>query len=186
MELQITHIRGQIGINTRSADLSIRQPMADMEITTTKPQANAKIDQVRIKIDQSQCFNEAGLKNVTAFRDEITQRGKAAVIKAIASTVDEGNRMAMIKNKSNAIAEIAAEKTFPPPADFNIVLMPQSRPKIVFEGGFSFSPEAGTVNIYFKPNKPEIEVTRGSVETYLLQRPYFKFEFIGNNVDVSA
>ena len=187
LSLQITNIHGQIGINTNNAEQSIRQPQAELNIQTTPSELNMHTEHVRIRIDQSRCFAEAGLKSVFELTYEFAQRGIQASLEAIGNEVYEGNLMGAIKNKIDAIAAIAAQKAFPPPADFNIALMPQSRPKIDFIGGeVSYNPQMGNVSIEIRPNKAEINVTPGSVEIYMLQKPYFHFEFIGNNVDVST
>lgn len=185
-ELRITNIRGMIGINQTDALLSIRQPRADLEISSSPPQLNMHTEHLRIKIDQSQCFSEAGLKGVLELTGEFAKRGQQAALEAIGTIISEGNRMANIVNKADAIAEIAAERAVPPPAETNIVLMPTSRPKIEFEGGLSFDPEAGQVNIRAKANPPEINVQDGSLEIYLLQRPEFRMEFVGQNVDITG
>lgn len=184
MQLKITNIHGQIGININDASLSIRQPQADLEITTKPAELNMETRQVRIKIDQSQCFSEAGLKDVFELTEEFAQRGREAALEAVSNIAGEGDRMAMIQNHADAFAEIATNKALPPPADFNITLMPVSKPKIDFEGGVYFNPRMGQVDIRAQENSPEISATQPSVDIYMLQKPEFSFEFVGNTVDI--
>lgn len=184
MQLRITNIHGQIGININDAVLSIRQPKADLEITTKPVELNIETKQVQIKIDQSQCFSEAGLKDVFELTDDFAQRGSEAALEAIGNITDEGNRMAMIETQADPFAEIGKDKALPPPADFNIALMPVSRPKIDFEGGLSFDPVITEVEIRSQLNPPEISATYPSIDFYMIQKPEFRFEFVGNNLDI--
>lgn len=186
MQFKVTNIHGQIGINKNDATLSIRQPKADLEIVSEPAELNTQNKQVRIKIDQSQCFSEAGLKDIFELTEEFAQRGKEYALEAIGKIVDEGDRMAMIENHADAFGEIATAKALPPPAEVNITLIPVSRPKIEFEGGISFNPRIGELRINSRINSPQISATYPSLEVYLLQKPEFHFEFVGNNVDIST
>lgn len=185
-ELRITNIHGVIGINKNDAVLNIRQPRAQLEIETEPAQLNISTRQAQVKIDQSQCFSEAGLKSCLELTDEFAQRGQQAAMAAISEKVSEGNRMAMIKYKSSAIAEIAAQKAFPPPDEYNIALMPKSRPKIDFEGGISFNPSPGRVNIRAVTNPVEFEASPPAISFYWLRQPFFSMEFVGKNIDVNV
>lgn len=186
MRLQVTNVHGQIGITTHNSVMQIRQPKAQIEMKTVPAELNAHTELVQVKIDQRQCFSEAGLKPPAELSQEFAQRGKQAALDATAKKVYDGNRMATIKNKVDVVAAIATENALPPPDDFNITLMPTSRPKINFEGGVSFSPRWGRVDIKVVINRPEINVTPGWVEVYLLQKPNFSFEFVGDNVDLAV
>lgn len=184
MQLKITNIHGQIGIRKNDAVLSIRQPRADLEITTHPAEAEIKTDQIKVKIDQKQCFSEAGLKDVFELTRDFANKGMQDVLEGIGRIVDEGNRMAQIDNKADPFVEIATNKSLPEPAPVNITFIPQSRPKIDVEGGVNIKWKAGSVDMKSRINSPEITATPHSMEIYLAQRPDFHFEFVGNNVDV--
>jgi len=186
MQLRITNIRGQIGIRTNDAILSIRQPWADMQITTRQAKLNINNVHPQVIIDQSRCFSEIGRKGIYEYTGDFAREGMTAAVEAAGQIVQEGNRMAWIENKADAIAEIATEKALPPTADFNITLIPQSRPTIDSTGRVSFNPEPGAVNINFNPHLPEIQATGGQIEMYMQQKPVFSFEFVGSNVDIKA
>lgn len=186
MQLQVTNIRAQIGISTYDAVISVRQPGAGMEIATRRPVLNARTEHPQVRIDQRRCFAEIGRKGIDEFTGDFAREGREAVIVAVSRMVREGNRMAAIKNKADAVAEIAMNKALPPPVDFNITLIPTSRPKIDFVGGVSFNPEPGVVNINFNPGTAEFQSTRGRVELYLQQKPEFAFQFVGENVDINV
>lgn len=186
MQLKVTNIPAKIGINKHDAVLAIRQPRGELEITTTPTDLNMKTEHVQVRIDQSQCFSEAGLKDIFELTEDFARMGKEAVLEGIANRVAEGNRMAMIENKVNVIAQIDMEKALPEPVETNIDFIPKSRPRIDFVGGVSFNPQMGKVDIKAKINSPEINATPPSMEFYLLQHPEFHFEFVGNNVDIKG
>lgn len=185
-ELRVTNTHGIIGINKNDAVLSVSQPPAELQISTEPAQLNATTRQAQVVIDQRQCFSEAGLKGFLELTDEFAQRGRQAALEAIAQTVAEGNRKANIKVKADAVGEIAASKVFWAPDEFNITLMPKSRPKIDFVGGISFNPRPGEVNINFTANSVEFSATAPSISFYWKQQPYFGFEFVGKNLDVNV
>lgn len=172
-----------IGINTTNTTMSIRQPKADFELKVRKPELEIHTEQGRIQIDQSQCFNEAGLMDIFTLTEDAAERGRQAAFEAIGRIVDEGNMLASIENGSNAIAEIAYQRSFTE-HEFDIGTIPKSRPKIDFIGGnVDIKVHEGDVEILTKPNKPIIDVENGSVEIFLRQKPEINIEYIGSNID---
>jgi hypothetical protein len=186
MELRITHNHAKIGINKIDAFLSIQQPRANMEIKTTPADLGLEIEKPRVIIDQSQCFSEAGLKGIFELTEENAQLAQQAALEAIGNYATEGTRLAQIETRVNVIAEIGAEKLLPEPAEINIKFIPQSRPKIDVVGGVKFNPQMGKVDINIQANRPKIDVKNGSVEIFMLQKPEFHFEFVGNNLDIKG
>lgn len=185
-ELRVTNIHGIIGINKNDAVLSVSQPSAELQIRTTPAQLNATTRQAQVVIDQSRCFSEAGLKSCLELTDEFAQRGRQAAIEATAQIVAEGNRKANIRSKADAVGDIAASKVFRAPDEYNITLMPKSRPKIDFVGGISFNPRPGRVDINFITNPVKFSITAPSINFYWRQEPSFSFEFVGKNLDVNV
>ncbi len=182
--LRITKTDGLIGIKTTPAKMNISQPKADLEIHQKQSKVLIDSEPVQIKIDQSQCFNEAGLKNNTAFMEDMVQRSTQDLLQGINRTVSEGNIMAAVENNVNAFAEIAANN-FMQMVEWNIDFIPKSRPKIEFVGGnMDISVDEGYIKINARTNKPVIDVEIGGVEIYLKQKPDLKIEFIGNELDV--
>lgn len=181
--LRITRTDALIGVNTTPTKVKISQPKADIEMHQEYAKVQIKKEPLQIKIDQSQCFNEAGLKNNTAFAGDIVEQGQQAVLEGIARIVAEGNAMADVENRVNAVAEIAADNSIQVP-DFNIDFIPKSRPIIDFVGGnIDIQVDEGYVDLKVTPNKPIIDVEVGGIEFYLRQKPDIKIEFVGDKVD---
>lgn len=184
--IKITTTNAQIGIQSTPTKMSIRQPKADFDMQQKHPKILLETEPIQIRIDQSQCFAEAGLKSYSALTEEQAARAKQAALEGIGRIVSEGNTLAAIENKYDAIAEIAASN-FIQVADWNIDFIPKSRPKIDFVGGnVDISVDEGTVELRAKQNNPIIDVEVGSVEISLIQRPSISFEYIGKEIDKSV
>jgi hypothetical protein len=181
--LEISKVDAQIGITTRNAKMYIQQPPASFEIEHKDAKLIIHTEQARILIDQQQCFNESGLMDPTALAEDIAQRSKQAAIEGIARRVDEGNQLADVRNRGNAIAQIAFNNTFEN-HEFNMVTMPQSPPKFDVAGGtVDIQVEEGYVIIHSTPNRPIIDVEPGSVEINMKRYPEIHIQYVGNKVD---
>src|SRR5690606_13764529 len=103
---------------------SIQQPQAEMHIS--QPQAEMKIKQNpgRLTIDQTQAWEEIGLKSMKTFTRDNTQRAYRQVSETISKIVNEGKEMLNIHTGMNVYAEQAKRQANPPPADFNITWIP--------------------------------------------------------------
>jgi hypothetical protein len=182
--IRITKTDALIGVKTTSANMSISQPKADFNMSIEHPKVEIQTEQIKVQIDQQQCFNESGLKDFATLTRDHAMDARQAAMEGISRRVNEGNRMAAIENGFNAISEIAISNSFTQHV-FNIVSMPRSRPKIDFVGGIvDIRVLEGDVEVASKPNKPIIDVQIGDVEIFLSQNPEIKFEYTGNEVDV--
>lgn len=183
--IKIIKTDGLIGIQTNPAKMKISQPKVDFELRQKQPKIILQAEPIQVKIDQSQCRNEIGFKTNTAFGDDNAARGKQAASEGIDRIVSEGNQLAAIENRADAIAEIAAQNTLQI-YDFNIEFLPKSRPQIDFVGGkVDIKVDEGYVDVISKPNKPIIDVESGSVEIFMRQKPEIHFEYIGQKIDKS-
>jgi len=181
--LRITKNDALIGINITPLKMNISQPKADFEMRQKPARVIIKSEPLQIKIDQSQAFNEAGLKDNAAFSEDMVARSKQAAAEGLSRIVSEGNSMAAIESGGNAIAEIAAANSIQI-FDWNIDFIPKSKPVIDFIGGnIDISVDEGYVDIKTKPNKPIIDVEVGSVDIFLRQKPDIKVEYLGKEVD---
>lgn len=181
--IRIDKINALIGIDTTSSKLILSQPPADFEIEKKEARVRIHAEQVRVVIDQRQCFNESGLMDFLTLTEDAKQRGKQAVLEGIGRLVAEGNQMAAIENKQDAIVLIS-ESNSVQMQEYNIEAMPKSRPKVDFVGGtVDIKVEEGYVSVNVKPNKPQIDVEPGRVEVFLRQKPHISFEYVGENLD---
>ncbi len=183
MELRIQHTWPQVGIDTTQGQLSIEQKPAQMEITSKPAQLQGGGEAFRVEINQYPCWAEVGLKNSTDLLREFAQRGHADALEGIGRRAAEGDQLASIETKVDAIVAIATNVLLPPPDEFNIALMPTSRPEINFVGGKKLTIEPIPVDIKVTPQGAKIDFNPGKVDIYLKQKPEFSFEFVGDNID---
>jgi hypothetical protein len=97
------------------AQLSIKQTPATMTVTRTP----SKLD-----INQDQARNEINMKMPDVFSRDNAEAAKQRGLEAIAEKVQEGNQLAAIENKTDALAAIAVNKSLPEPDDYNIAFIP--------------------------------------------------------------
>ena len=184
--IQIESVKAQIYVKTTNAKITIESPPAYYEMNTKQAKILIQKEPLQIRIDQSQCFNESGLMNNEAQREDNKNRGDQAVLEGIARMVSEGNQMAMIENGVNMISEIAYNGTFDI-REYDLGTMPKSKPQIDFTGGeLDIKVDDGYVQINTKPNMPRIDYEAGSVETAMSQQPSISIRYVGENIDKSV
>ncbi|WP_069650367.1 DUF6470 family protein [Caloranaerobacter ferrireducens] len=178
MPLQITTTKPIIQINTTNGQMNIRQPKGEQNIETTMPRVKIESEKPRVIIDQYQCFAESGLKNYLDLEKQAAMLGYQRVLEGIARIVEDGNRMAQIENGMPPAIPELAEKNAWEEFDYNIDIIPKSRPKIDVEGSLNIDWELGKVNIDYKTNRPIINFQRGKVEIYLKQKPSIEIRYV--------
>lgn len=163
-------------------------PKDDLKLDIKEPVINMKSTQALVKIDQTQCFNESGLKTNEALLEEMVSRSKQFLMEAISSRVEEGNAMMAIESGQNAIAERATynawERFY---HEFGLVTMPKSRPVITVEKGqVDYDFQKGEVNIlndFSKIDKGTYQA--GKIDYYMKQKNSITITPVGDDVDIS-
>lgn len=182
--LSIQQTYGQIGLNIQPAQLSIQQPKADLQMDQYLGEVEIEKTPLEIHIDQQQCRNEIGIKDLRTLTADLTQEAREKVIEAIGLIAEAGTRIMRIEDGGNPIVEMAQEIGNPPPVDFNVDTIPKSRPIIEFTGGeLHFNVQPARTNIQVTPRKPIIEATLPKVQGYMKQWPAVKIEYLGHNLD---
>lgn len=186
MGIQIRTTNAQIGIQTTNAKLEIQQPKADVQMKTQHARVEIESEQAKVQIDQSACFAEAGLKNYLELTKHNASFAKQRAQQGIARIVRQGNEFINIQNKTDAVARQAEENAFQLfEKDFNVGLMPKSRPKISFtEGKANIKPIMGKVEINVNVNKPIVNYRKGNVEVYLKQKNSINIEYTGKEFNL--
>jgi len=154
----------------------MKQTPARLEIKTEQP---------RVLIDQTQCFAEAGRKSLFELSLENTAISRQRILEAIGRLAQDGDLLMRIENGFDAIPTIAEQNAWPE-IDYNLGLIPQSRPKIDVMGSLEINFIPGKVEINVQPQKPEIKYTPGAVEIYLAQRASISIRYLGEKIDYQA
>ena len=148
----------QEGNGVNVLDIRTQKPL--LEITTTKPE---------VRIDQSKCFEEAGLKGLKAFMNDAISYGQQVLQAGIARIVDDGNAYANIQSGQDPIPDQALYNAYEMfTHEYNYDTIPKSRPSIELVRGtvnYKFnrgqginSTNASPVRMTYEPWKVEIAV----------------------------
>lgn len=89
---------------------------------------------MEILIDQTQCFNEMGLKTAYAFAQDRAQKSHRRCLEGIAARAQEGDFLVRIEDNPNGIPVIAKRK-LDRETQLTVVSMPRSSPVIEFVDG---------------------------------------------------
>jgi len=163
---------GQISIHSVSAKLDIESTRPTIDMKQQHAQIQIESELPRVTIDQSECFNTAGLKNNTAFTEASVSQAKQNVLQYIGTTVSDGQMFAAIENHSDSgeiVAQIAIRNMLQE-KEFNVASMPTARPNIGVTGGslkIDFTPrDLGALNgveYYANLGRLESHYTPGNI-----------------------
>lgn len=177
-QIQITTTKGVIGIETKRAQLSIDQPHEPvLNLKTNHVKVEIDSEAPRITIDQSQCFAESGLKKPIALSEDNAAYCRQKMLESIGKIADQGNQMMAIENPGSPIAEIGHYNAYDQfVREWNMVTMPQSRPRIDFiEGTVDIQIRGGTVENNTRYQKPLYQYSPPNISIYLKQQPSIHF-----------
>lgn len=177
---------GKIGLRTHNAKHLINQQHAEMTIRQPKAEMFIRTIPGKLDINQSKAFAEANLKSVYQLIEDFSRRGHEAVMKGITRRAQQGDRLMKIENGGHPIAELARINSSDPPLRFNIGWMPRSP----FSVKFHYQP--ADVRIQWQTHRPQIHVTPrppeftyvpGSVSGFIRQQANLNIKVVGLRYD---
>lgn len=188
MALEIRTKPAIIGINRTPSKLSIEQPKAQVSGSISLPQVKIEASLPKITIDQTQSFNESGLKSVTAFSDDYVNYAKRIRIESMGRIVSQGNALKDINLGGNPIANNARYNAVDQfQHEFGMVTMPRTRPRInVIEGQLDISVQEGQINQRIEAQKPIINYQKGKIEFYTKQYNSININYLSDSVDLKV
>lgn len=136
---------------------------AELKIERTGP---------RLEIEQQQVWEEMGTGGPLYLTAQQKAEGNQGAIEAIGVIAQEGDYLAAIENPENTIANLAAQ--LPPEPEFNVDLIPQSRPSCRIEGELKIDYQPGKVKGQFTGGKITFNAKPAVVKAYLRQQHYLK------------
>ncbi len=155
-------------INNSTLEIDSGNPIK-LDMTTEHPKIEIETTKPKIEIDQSQCFDECGLKSPSSLISEIVQYSRSIGLQAIGRIAEQGNELANIQNKENPIPRQAEYNRFGQYVyETNIGYMPASRPKINFiESHVDIRLVEGRVNNNTVYDPPKINFSPPSIDYYV-------------------
>lgn len=181
--LSINTTPASITIKTNNAKLEIQQPKAEIDMSVSPSSLDIKTEKPVITIDQSECFSEAGRKNIRQFLDDIVSYANEKHSEGIARRVDDGNILAGIEKGYNGFKE-NAKRAINEETSIGLDFIPKSRPVItITPGELSIRYNSSKVNFDVIPQKPIIDYRAGSVDIEVGQYPSIRIEYINDKID---
>lgn len=168
-----------LGMETKPARLSWKSEQPVVELESQNVELNIQSTLPKIKIDQSQCFSESGLKSINELNAENAQRAVSDMYQSIGRIVEQGNELTNFYSGGNVIADQGYNNAYTQfDKDFNMVTMPKSRPKITLEPGeVKMDPTTPKVIATPRLSKIDFQYQPGKVDIYLRQKPEISMEY---------
>jgi len=136
MRLSIQTVKPEIKINTTQGKLNITREKENLNIQNSKSTLSMNTEYSKVRIDQSQCFADAGLKDNTRLSASLTNDRMQDFFRGVSRRSVEGNRLKDIRNSQpKAIPEIAKSHMYGDKKSFEFGQVPNSRPTISFSPG---------------------------------------------------
>ncbi|WP_079710764.1 DUF6470 family protein [Paraliobacillus ryukyuensis] len=182
MDLPQIRINSQpalISIQTNNAQQSIQQPKATQQIS--QPKADVQIEKTpsKLTIDQTQAWNDMGLKSTIVAQEDAAREGYQKVMQGIARRTRQGEQLMKIENNSKPIPNQAIENGHRKQKSFNIGWIPS-----VFSVSTDYRPAEIDISVQVNqpiinhtPNKPVFQYQRGAVETGIRQEADLQIDF---------
>lgn len=186
--LDINFNFGEIGIKTQNAkfDLKIPDVSNNFEISREMPKLDVKFTYSDLKIDLSKPFSEIGLMKFYDLAALNAEKGRRNAENYIEKKVQEGRMFAKIEQKI-PVFKIIGDEAFGKEYDFNVDLIPKSRPEMVLQEGKVYTDFVpGDVKVNFSYEKIKLDYKGPEVNIFMERNPYIKIRAvpIENKVDV--
>lgn len=146
-----------------------KQPQLQMESKPLKVELES--EGPSLELDQRAVWEEIGTGGLYHIIDESLAISRQKVLEAIAKISSEGDFLAAIENPENTIAALATQLE---EREFNVGVIPKSRPsaKIKYKVNIDWKP--GRIKTEFTPGGHEFSVEQGYARAYLRQQHYLK------------
>lgn len=184
-QIRLQQTYAQIGLRTNQPVQEIQQVPAEMSIKQVPSEMTIEHHPSSLNINQDQAWNELNRKQPSVFSADMAEFARNEGYEAISEIAEEGDQLAKIENKGDAIVSIANEKACPPPANFNIAFIPSY-------GSVQIRYNPSEIHVDWKRGGIELEATQpetihnytpGKTEVYLRQKQQLQIDFVGLNVN---
>ena len=161
-------IRLDLTINNAKMNLQTTQPKVQME--TTPATVGIRQPQGELTIDSYPCRYSIGIKNLADLARDFAALGRQTAMDTIGRIAQEGDQLARIQIKSNAIADIAANSTVSEVPDITYAYI--ASPNIYYQANpVQFNPTDGKVDLILNRGTVQGDYQRGNVDIQVSQYP---------------
>jgi hypothetical protein len=180
-QIQMNQTYARIGLRITQPVQEISQPSAVTSIRQEPAQMTIERQPSILEIDQEQAWNELNLKSPSTFNNDNVDYAEEQWLEAIANIAQKGDRLAAIKNHSDAIVEIATNQNIKEPRDFNIAFIPSYGSVHIqyTPADLQINWQLGGAKIEIMQQKPVHNYTPGKTEIYMSQWPELHIDVQG-------
>lgn len=167
----------RLDYNMRNAQLNLQSIRPKVQMETTPATLEIRQPRGELTIDMTPCRYSIGLKNNADFARDNATLGKQTAMDTIARIAQEGDQLAHIESKSNAIADIAADASLSEAPD--IIWAHIDLPNIQYKANaVQFDSTAGKVNFTVQPGTVQGDYRPGSVDIRVSQYPSIEMSVV--------
>jgi len=170
----------EVGVRSIPARLKITMPQMSMKVTTETPHMEIERQAPSFKLNRRKINSESGLKPPLELATEYRDRGKAGAFRGTKTAVEDGNFLGETKRRGDRVGQLAYNKAMSAiqkKKQYNIGLMPKSKPEVEWEKGtMSINWSKHSIVIDWDGEyMPQLTVDpKYSIEVFLRQEPYFR------------
>lgn len=173
----------KLELNISDPILNIRTKQPKINLSTEPAVVEIRRIDGKMEIDQYPSRYSIGYKNMADFSRDNAQDAMQIILETIGNIAAEGDRLARIESKENAIANISSERSIQEPLD--IVWARTNSPKIHFQPGrVEFNPIRGKLNLTLDRGTVDLDLQRGEVRGQITQYQNVRFWTTPNTVDM--
>ncbi|WP_407307280.1 DUF6470 family protein [Desulfosporosinus sp. SB140] len=171
LQLNISTQTTRLDYNIQNARLNLQTTRPNLQMETTPSTLEMRQPYGELTIDSTPCRYSIGFKNNTDFARDNAEFGRQTAKNAIARIVEDGDKLAAIQNKTNAIADIAAKNSAHTEIP-RVTLAYVALPNISYHAEpVQFTPIEGKINYNLEPGKVQGDYQPGSVDIRVSQYP---------------
>ena len=170
----------EVGVRTIPAKLKITMPQMNMRVTTEAARMEIERQAPSFKLNRKKINSESGLKPPIELTNAYRDRGRAGAFRGTKTAVEDGNFLGETKRRGDRVGQLAHQKTLSAilkKKQFNIGLMPKSKPEVEWEKGtMSINWSKHSIVIDWDGEyMPQLTVDpKYSIEVFLRKEPYFR------------
>lgn len=185
--LQMSSVRGQVGLQQDRPSMQIQQPNADLSILQNHSTLKISKTASQLFIDQSEAFADAHLKGPLRSSNEFISKSKSKLAQYIAKTAGQGDQMMRIEHGFEMIPRIAAVNSeLYPERELNVGSLPRSTSQVKFDyrpSEISLDVSSSMPEINVRKNDPRISIPKWQSNAYIQQKNNLSIQVVGLNIN---
>ncbi|ALC92263.1 hypothetical protein AM500_22685 [Bacillus sp. FJAT-18017] len=184
-QIRINQTHAQIGLRKTEPIQELEQRPAQLALKQQPAQMSIDRKPAVLEINQEQLRYDLNMKTPSTFSTENAAEARNAALEAVATISQEGDQLAAIEHKKDALNNIITSKVNPRPADTTIKFIPShGSVKLNFTPTeLKINWERGGVQADYTPFETVHNYTPGKIEVYLRQKQQLEIDFVGLNVN---